>query len=44
MVETNTPHFHDFGIFGPITKPKIYGDTRTPEKNQENSLEHVQNI
>ena len=39
MGETKTPHFDDFGIFAPVTKPQnqlffIFGDTKTPKKNK----------
>ena len=42
MGETETPHFYDFGIFETVTKPQkpttfIFGDTKTPKHNQENT-------
>ena len=41
MGETKTPHFYDFRIFELVTKSQnqylIFGDTRAPKKNQEQS-------
>ena len=42
MGETKTPHFYDFGIFEPVTKPQnqLFLYLETPghlQQNQENS-------
>ena len=47
MGETETPHFHDFGISGRVPEPKtIYfylGDTRTPQIIQEKTRPFFEN-
>ena len=42
MGEPGNPHFYDFGILGRVHGSQnqlIFGDTWTPKKKQENSLE-----
>ena len=47
MGEAQTPHFYDFGILNRHQAPTpslfIFGDTRTPQKNQEKSLGNLKN-
>ena len=48
MGEFKNSHFYDFGIFGRVPEPRnqffIFGDTKIPKTNQEESLEYFSKV